>query len=285
MRAAASARPLTGAGAGTWREATLARKDDTEGKDYRRVTALERGLAVLHAFGPDNRPLGNAEIAARVGVPKPTVSRITFTLTDLGYLELDGASGRYRLGPGVLTLGYDVLAQMEIRDIARPLMQELADYADASVYLGVRAGLEIIYVEACRSPATMAIRLGVGSRIPIAPTGMGRAWLASLPEADRAALVARLAESHGDAWPAIEGPMRRAVAEAERQGFALTVGAWISEANSAGAVIRDRDLRPAYAVNVGGLRSIITQERLERDLGPRVLGLARQIEHRGRGVL
>ena len=70
---------------------------------------------------------------------------MTFTLTELGYLKYDEDIGRYSLGPGVLTLGYDVLAQMEIRDIARPYLQALAEYADASVYLGVPNGTEMIY--------------------------------------------------------------------------------------------------------------------------------------------
>ncbi len=254
-------------------------------KDYRINTSLARGLSVMRAFGPDNRPIGNAEIAARVELPKATVSRLTFTLTELGYLDHDEETGRYSLGPGVLTLGYDVMAQMEIRDIARPHMQQLANYADASVYLGVPNGTEIVYVEACRTPASMAIRLGVGSRIPIAVTGMGRAYLAALPEAEREKLIAACRKDHGEDWPRIEPKMRAAIAEARDSGFARSGGDWISEANSAGAVIRRPDGRPVYAVNVGGLRSIITDERLKSDLGPRLLAVARQIEHIGRGML
>ncbi len=254
-------------------------------KDYRINTALARGLAVLRAFGPDNRPIGNAEIASRVDLPKATVSRLTFTLTQLGYLNYDEDIGRYSLGPGVLTLGYDVMAQMEIRDIARPYMQELADYADASIYLGVPNGTEIIYIEACRTPASMAIRLGVGSRIPLATTGMGRAYLAALPEAEREAMIERIAPNYGEDWTQVEAAMRQEIAKALTRGFALSGGAWISEANSAGAVIRNANDYPVYALNVGGLRSIITTERLESDLGPRVLGVARQIEHIARGML
>ena len=69
-------------------------------KDYRFNTALARGLSVLRAFSPDNRPIGNAEIAARVGLPKATVSRLTFTLTELGYLNYNEDIERYSLGPG-----------------------------------------------------------------------------------------------------------------------------------------------------------------------------------------
>ncbi len=256
-----------------------------EEKDYRFMTALARGLSVLHAFGPDNRPLGNAEIAERVGLAKPTVSRITFTLTELGYLNHLEDLRKYQLGPGVLTLGYDVMAQMEIRDIARPYMQELADYADASIYLGVPSGLEIIYIEACRTPASMAIRLGVGSRIPLPTTGMGRAYLAALPDEERELLLPELAQQFGGDWPKIKRAMDKAIKTARECGFAMTVGEWIPEANSAGAVIRRPDGYPVYALNVGGLRSIITDKRLKNDLGPRVLGVARQIEHVARALL
>lgn len=272
------------------RIANLARRKEalpetSSEKDYRINTALARGLAVLKAFGPDNRPIGNAEIASRVKLPKATVSRLTFTLTELGYLKYDDDIGRYSLGPAVLTLGYDVMAQMEIRDIARPYMQELADYADANIYLGAPNGTEIIYIEACRTPASMAIRLGVGSRIPLSTTGMGRAYLAALPEADREALIAEIAPGYGEGWLEIEATMREEIGEAQQRGFALSRGDWVSEANSAGAVIRRADGYPVYAINVGGLRSIITTERLLGDLGPRVLGVARQIEHIARGMI
>ena len=255
------------------------------GKDYRVNTALIRGLSVLRAFGVDNRPIGNAEIAVRVGLPKPTVSRLTFTLTEAGYLVYNADIERYSLGPGVLTLGYDVIAQMEIRDIARPYMQELANYADASVYLGAPNGTEIIYVEACRTTGSMTIRLGVGSSIPMMVTGMGRAFLAALPEKEREALFVKVRPSYGADWPAIEAKALTAIAYAREHGYALSEGDWVSEARSAGVAIRRADGYPVYAINVGGLRSIVTDTRLVSDLGPRLVGVARQIEHAARSIL
>lgn len=254
-------------------------------KDYRINSGLARGLAVLKAFGPDNRPIGNAEIAARVGLSKATVSRLTFTLTELGYLNHDDEVGRYSLGPAVLTLGYDVMAQMEIRDIARPYMQSLAEYANASVYLGTADGNEMIYIEACRTKASMAIRLGVGSRIPLICTGMGRAYLAALPEKEREAQIKAVSGNYGDDWQVVEAKARAQIAYAQTHGFALSDGDWIVEANSAGAVVRRADGYPVYGINVGGLRSIVTNERLERELAPRLLDVVRQIEHVARGML
>src|SRR5690242_20913069 len=100
------------------------------------VVALSRGLDVLRAFRPNDGLLGNQEIAARTGLPKPTVSRLTYTLTKLGYLVHSERLGKYRLGTPVLSLGYAVLGAAGIHQAARPLMQALADSIDASVSLG-----------------------------------------------------------------------------------------------------------------------------------------------------
>lgn len=248
-------------------------------KDYRFMTALQRGLSVLRVFPAGNRPLGNAEIAAAVGLPKATVSRITFTLTALGYLRYDEISRKYCLGPGVLSLGYNVLAQMEIRDSARPLMRELADYAEASIYLAAPDGTAMVYVEACRAPTSMVIRLGVGSRLPMINTGIGRAHLAALPEAERAQLLDKIAAEIDPAdWPAKRDAALSEIEAAQSRGYAVTIGGWISESNSAGCAICRPDGYPVYAVNVGGLASLVTEERLHADLGPRLVKLARQIE-------
>ncbi len=258
---------------------------NTGKKDYRINSSLARGLSVLKAFGPGNRPIGNAEISIRLNLPKATISRLTFTLTELGYLNHEEETGLYSLGPAVLTLGYDIMSQLEIREIARPYMQELANYADASVYLGTLSGSELIYIEACRTPASMAIRLGVGSRIPLFSTGMGRAFMATIPAKEREAHIAKISPEYEKDWPKVEANLYRAIDYKNTNGFALSGGDWIEEANSAGTVICRADGYPVYGINIGGLKSIVTTERLETDLGPRLVKCARRIEQYARSIL
>jgi DNA-binding IclR family transcriptional regulator len=73
---------------------------------------LARGMEVLRAFTAVDPVLGNREISDRTGLPKPTVSRLTYTLTLLGYLSRVEGLQKYRLGSGVLSLGYPLLANM-----------------------------------------------------------------------------------------------------------------------------------------------------------------------------
>ncbi|WP_246149051.1 IclR family transcriptional regulator [Skermanella pratensis] len=150
-------------------------------KDRQFVVALARGLEVLRAFTQKDNVLGKQNIAAITGLPKPTVSRLTDTLTRLGYLSYSDRLGKYQLGTAVLSLGYAALANVGVRQIARPFMQELANHAAASVSLGGRDRLGMVYVEHCRSDATVTLRRDLGSRIPVETTAMGRALLAALP--------------------------------------------------------------------------------------------------------
>jgi hypothetical protein len=81
-----------------------------EEKDRNFITALARGIEVLRCFGPGANVLGNQELAARTGLPKPTISRLTYTLSKLGCLKAVPHSSKYQLDFGVLALGFGLLS-------------------------------------------------------------------------------------------------------------------------------------------------------------------------------
>ena len=119
--------------------------------DKQFATTLARGLEILRCFTPEAAVLGNKDLAALTGLPKPTISRFTYTLSRLGYLKADHISSKYQLGPAVVALAHPLLATITLRQIARAPMKEFADYAGGSVSLGVRDRLNIVYVETSRS--------------------------------------------------------------------------------------------------------------------------------------
>src|SRR2546423_10223353 len=88
--------------------------------DRKFVTALGRGLEVLRCFGPRDRWLANQEIAARTGLARPTVSRLVYTLTELGFLRHAHARRKYALGSAAVSLGYSALTPVGIRRAGRP---------------------------------------------------------------------------------------------------------------------------------------------------------------------
>jgi DNA-binding IclR family transcriptional regulator len=248
------------------------------GSDRKFVSALARGLEVLRAFTPTEGLLGNGELVARTGLPKPTVTRLTYTLTKLGYLTYVERLGKYQLAPAALALGYSALANMRIRQLARGPMQKLADYADASIALGTRDRLDLIYVEHCRSKQGMMLRLGLGSRIPIATTAMGRALIAGLPETERDWLLGYLRRDAGKGWPKLRTGIERAIEDVATRGFTLALGEWERDINAVGVPLLASDGSGAFAFNCGAPSFHFTRDRLERDIGPRLVNLVRNVE-------
>ncbi len=247
------------------------------------VTALARGLDVLSAFRSRDRMLGNQELARRCGLPKSTISRLTYTLTKQGYLEHadDGGNNGYRLGSAVLALGSAMLARMDVRQTARPLMQELADRSQAMVSLGMRDRLSMIYVENCRSESALTLSLDVGSRIPVAPTAMGRAYLALCSEAQRATLMDRMCERHPAGWPKLREGIERALAEYRELGCCTSFGEWQKEVNAIAIAFHPPGGRAVMAINCGGPGFNLSPKFLLEEVRPQLIELARRLEHPG----
>lgn len=247
-------------------------------KDRQFVAALARGLEILRAFRPGDGPLGNQDIAQRTGLPKPTVSRLTYTLMKLGHLVYLERLGKYQVGPAVLSLGYLALGNLAIRQIARPHLQALSEYANVPAALGSRDRLSMIYLEACRGRDTMTLRLDVGTRIPLATTAMGRAYLAGMLPHERDYLLDHMSRRYQSRWPLLKKAIEQAIRDVEARGFCTSYGDWQSDIFAVGAPLRLPDGSGLMAVNCGGPQFLISRRRLEEEIGPRLVSLARMIE-------
>jgi len=254
------------------------RREPEAQHDRKFVVALARGLEVLRAFTPSEGLLGNLEIATRTGLPKATVTRLTYTLMQLGYLSHFARLGKYQLAPAAMSLGYSALANMRVRQIARPFMQELADYSKASVALGSRDRLNLIYVEHCRSENGVTLRLDLGSKVPLATTAMGRALLAALPERERRFLLERMARNEGRKWPRILAGIEQAIDDLATKGFTLSDGDWKPDVSAVGVPLIPADGSGVFAFNCGAPAFQVGREQLERDIGPRLVNLVRNVE-------
>src|SRR6201989_1517853 len=190
------------------------------------VVALARGLEVLRAFQPNDGLLGNQEIAARTKLPKPTVSRLTYTLTKLGYLTPVPRFEKYQLAPSAMALGYAALANLGVRHLSEPFREEVMRETGGAVAIGARDRLSMIYVGQSRNGLALGVQLDVGSRIPIATTAMGRAYIWALADDERATLLRELREHYGSRWSRMRDGIERSGEMIERHGFALSVGEW-----------------------------------------------------------
>lgn len=256
-----------------------ARKQACKPKEDRHfVTALARGLEVLSCFRHGETTLSNQELAQRCKLPKSTVSRLTMTLTKLAYLIHVRESGRYRLGTGCLALGSALLNKLDVRKIARPMMLELAEFSGASVSLGVRDKLSMIYVENCRSSAALTLTLDVGSRMPLAASAMGRAWLAAVPESQRLEALEQVRELDHLAWHTVKSGVDKALDDYRTLGVTTSFGDWNKEVNGIARAFNPGNGLPMMAVNVGGPSYNLSPEFLLNEVRPRLLQVVQAIE-------
>ncbi len=242
------------------------------------VVALSRGLDVLRAFQPNDGLLGNQEIAARTNLPKPTVSRLTYTLTKLGYLTPVPRFEKYQLAPAAMSLGYAALANLGVRHLSEPFREDVMRATGGAVAVGGRDRQSMIYFGQSRSSETVGVQLDVGSRVPIATSAMGRAYFWALPEEDRAILLRDLREHYGSRWPKMRDGLERSGETVAKYGFAISAGDWHDDIHAAGVALRLNDGTGPYAFNCGAPAFRFTEERLINDIGPRLLTMVRNIE-------
>lgn len=247
-------------------------------KDRNFVTALARGFELLRAFRPGDEYLGNGELSTRTGIPRPTVSRLTHTLTRLGYLRYSEYLEKYQLGVGVLALGYRYLSSVGVRDVARPFMRSLADKTDCLVALGTADRAEMTYIEVCQGAGPLVLRLEVGSRIPLLNSAMGRAFLVGLREDRREQYMADLAALTGRGIDAIRKEVNEAMSYYREHGFCISQGEWDHEISGVAVPLVLESGAQVMAFNCGGASLRLDTPTLEKGLGPALVRMTERVQ-------
>lgn len=258
-------------------------KDLSVDKDRNFVTALARGLEILRCFGPSDEYLGNAELAKRTNIPRPTVSRMTATLTQLGYLRYAQNLEKYRLGPGVLDLGYRYLASEGVRDIARPFMQELADATDCLVAIGAPDNTSITYIQTCQGSGPMVLRLSVGSRVSLSSSAAGRAYMAALTPEQREPYYQALSAADPEGWPEQRRGLENSYKEYQKYGFCTSDGEWNREVSAVGVPLILDNGAQVVPFNCGGSSLRLSRRILLENLGPRLKEVVEQVRQMVQG--
>jgi DNA-binding IclR family transcriptional regulator len=144
-----------------------------------RSTVLGKVLVVLHAFRADDDAVSLAELGRRTGLPKTSLHRV---ISDLVRARLvDKADAGYRLGGQLFELGMRASVERGLLEVAIPFMQDLYERTHETVHLGIREGIEVVYVEKIGGHRQATTPSRVGGRMPLYCTGLGKALLAFSP--------------------------------------------------------------------------------------------------------
>ena len=248
-----------------------------ERDDRKFITALARGLEVLRAFQSQTGRMSNKEISQLTNIPKPSITRLTYTLSEMGYLQQSKIDGKYELSAGILSLGYPLLSGLAIRHLAHDQMAELASSGGCSVALGARDRLSIVYVDECCGNSSTTLRLDIGARLEIARSAIGRAWLAGLKEDVKANMYAQLEAAYHTEWASLRPRIEDADAQIQERGFCLVDQEWRKDTRTVSVPLVSSDGNTVMALSCGGPTFSVSVATLEEELGPRLRHIGEKI--------
>jgi DNA-binding IclR family transcriptional regulator len=237
--------------------------------------SLERGIELLRAFRPGSTLLGNAELAERTGLSRATVSRLAQTLVGAGMLQADPRTRAFRLAPAVLSLGQAMRSGSSVLAAAAPLMRSTAEANRINVGLAAPDRDEMVYLESIRYNRRPTLRAVVsGQRVPMDLTSLGRAWLATAPEAQRKALLAHFRRARGAQWKALAAHIAAAMESVARHGWCAA--SWQPEVVAVSTPLAAEGTHYVLNVSVSTAEDPAATVRL---LAPVLLTLRARVEH------
>ena len=231
---------------------------------------------MLAAFRPGDVAASNAELAQRTGLSRPTVSRFTNTLVQLGYVQRV-RDGCYRPATHVLRLAYPVLAQLRIRQLAHPLMREFAEQVRGTVSLGTFDDLETVYIESVRTTDAADFVPDIGLNLSLLQSALGRALMSMLPQQETAALLERLKIASPELWSRYQVTAVRAMEQCRKLGFSTSTDGLRMEVHAVGTPVMTLNEGVHIAMNCGIPVYRLQPGQLEQEIGPRLAALAASI--------
>ncbi len=241
------------------------------------VQSLDRGLAVIRAFGPERERLSLSEVARATGLTRAAARRFLLTLVRLGYVRSDGRE--FSLRPRVLELGYAYLSGLALPEVAEPHLEELSAKLHESSSISVLDGHHIVYIARVATKRIMTVAISVGTRFPAYAASMGRVLLAALTQEE---FERYLAEATFEAFTerTVTAPdrLRKIIAEVRRDGYSIIDQELEDGLRAIAVPIHDSSGAVTAALNVSAHANRLSPEAMRTQLLPPLLETARSIE-------
>ena len=242
--------------------------------DY--IQSLERGLAVLRAFGPGRTELTLSDVARITGLTRAAARRFLLTLVELGYVTTDNRL--FSLSPRVLELGYSYLSGLGLTEIAVPHMEELVASVQESSSIAVFDGDDIVYVVRVPTKRIMTVSITVGTRLPAYSTSMGRVLLAALCPEDQKAYLERVdLQALTPRTVTNRTRLAEVLAETRDQGYGVVDQELEDGLRSIAVPILDARSETFAAVNVSAHASRVSLDELQNTYLVQLIATAEKI--------
>ncbi|HQE05962.1 MAG: IclR family transcriptional regulator [Tepidanaerobacteraceae bacterium] len=243
------------------------------------VQSVKRAMMILEELATEKEGLGVTELAKRINLHKSTVHRMLNTLLDIGYVEQNLASEKYRLGMKILFLGGTILERMDIRHEAHDLLKELSEKVNETVHLVVPDGFRAIYIDKMDSNKTIRMHSQIGRIAPLHASAVGKAILAFSEDVFIKELIERGLEKFTSNTITEPKDLLRHLKMIRERGFSVDDEENEEGIRCVGAPIFNYTGKVIGAVSVSGPTVTVTQERINQ-ISESVIDCAKKISHR-----
>jgi IclR family transcriptional regulator, pca regulon regulatory protein len=253
-------------------------------REPRYSQSLERGLAIVRCFTPDEPVLGIAEMADKTGMSRSTTHRYVITLVALGFLEQPPSGSRkYRLGSRGSDLGMAALNTLPLRSEGHAFLENLRRKVSYTVSTAVLDDNDVVIVDRLRGfrgYARLKVDIGPGSHLPAYCTSMGKTLLAHLPRDEQEAALKGLSiRRRGPNTITSKAALLRELAQVREAGFAVNNEELVVGLLSIAMPVR-RDEIVIGAVDIAAPCSLISRTQLVDECGPHLLEATKLISAR-----
>jgi DNA-binding IclR family transcriptional regulator len=215
------------------------------------VQSVDRAVSMME-FLSRNGWSGVTEVANELGIHKSTAYRLLTTLSDRGLVEQDTATGKYRLGMGVVLLASTVTADLDVLRCARSVCGRLSEQTQETVTLTVLEGDEAVIIHQT-VPKTTALSVDwTGMHTPLHATAAGKVFLVHMPDDQRRRVLRRPLERFTEKTIVDLEVMRDHIQAVREDGYGYTAEELEVGLNAVGAPIRSSDGAVVASVSVSG---------------------------------
>lgn len=243
------------------------------------VRSVHRAIRILEAFREGSSPTVT-ELSRKLKLPKSSVYELVSTLTAEGVVRKEASSNRYRLGLRLVELARAASHDLDVHQVAHPLIEKLRDELNETVQLTVLDGEQILYVDGCESSRQLRTFFEFGDRAPLYCTALGKAILANLPARDSERILRRRSlRAFTSKTLTDPAALRRELARTAARGYSIDDMEHEEGVRCVAAPIRDREGRAFASISVSGPAHRVSPSR-DAEIARRVMKVAEEISRR-----
>ena len=247
------------------------------GQSSSTVQSVERAIVILKSFSHEKPERGVNELSRELGLHKSTVSRLMKTLVDGGLLSRSPETKRYRLGVDLIGLATQVVSYIDVREVAHPFLQRLAEACQETVNLSVLDDGQVVNLEQFVPRARRVKNIGrVGRRMRSHCTAAGKVLSAFLPDDQLDRILADKLERFTPNTITDPRVLCQELIQVREQGYATSKEELEKGLNVVSAPVYDHTGQVSSAISVAGPAYRLPAELLP-ELAALVMDTARQI--------